>query len=430
MDKLKGLNVKYTSTQTLTSYANNPRTHSPAQIKQISKSINEFGFTNPILVDKNNQIIAGHGRLQAALSLGLEEVPVISLEKMTELQKKAYILADNKLAENAGWDEALLKLELGSLIELDADFDLTLTGFEIGEIDFLLDDVTEASESPIPDIPERSVTQLGDMWQLGDHRIICGDALDGSVFAKLLGNEQANLVFTDPPYNVPISGHVCGNGKVQHQEFAMASGEMSEGEFTSFLVKIISNLKAYSTDGSLHYLCMDWRHMQELLSAGKSYSELKNLCIWNKTTGGMGSLYRSQHELIFLFKNGTAKHINNVNLGKHGRNRTNVWDYPGVNSFKNKDKNKELAMHPTVKPVRMIADAIKDCSNRKDIVLDCFGGSGSTLIAAHETGRAARLIEIDPKYVDVTIMRYQDYTGDLARHTGTGMTFEEIKKNS
>lgn len=244
--------------------------------------------------------------------------------------------------------------------------------------------------------------------------IICGDATDPEVYRTLMGEDRAQMVFTDRPYNVPVNGHICGLGKVQHDEFVMASGEMSEQEFTRFLTTVTTNMASFSTDGSIHYICMDWRHIGELLAAGRaSYAELKNLVVWNKDNGGMGAFYRSKHELVFVFKKGSAAHLNNFSLGQHGRYRTNVWDYAGVNSLK-ADRDEELAMHPTVKPVAMVADAIRDCSKRGGIVLDAFSGSGTTIMAAEQTRRRCRAIELDPRYVDVGIRRWQAETGGTA----------------
>ncbi len=422
---LRNLKVVHLPIGELQAYANNPRTHSAKQVQQIAESIKVFGFTNPILLDQNKGVIAGHGRIEAAKLLGIKTIPTIELAHMTEAQKRAYIIADNKLAENAGWDQQLLAAELQYISTLDLDFDLTLTGFETAEIDILL----EGNDAPTPEdiIPEHKgpmITKPRDLWLLGSHRVLCGDALDPKSYEILLRKEKAQLIFTDPPYNVPIQGHVCGNGKIKHDEFAMASGEMSSAQFITFLKTVFSNLTAYSADGSLHYICMDWRHMKEILEAGDQYAALKNLCVWNKTNGGMGSHYRSKHELIFVFKNGKATHINNIDLGKHGRYRTNVWDYAGVNTFQS-GKN-DLHMHPTVKPVAMIEDAILDSSKRRDVILDCFGGSGSTLIAAEMAGRRAHLIEYDPKYVDVTIRRYQSEFNKEVLHADTGLPFEEI----
>jgi DNA modification methylase len=410
----------------------NARTHSKKQVKQISESIRRFGFTNPLLIDNDNMVLAGHGRLAAAWLLGMDKIPCVRLGTLSAAQKRAYVLADNKLALNAGWDEEILAMELESLIALDLDFNIELTGFSIAEIDSLIEGrKPEESGDPKDDLlPETgeglAVTQLGDMWQLGPHRLICGDALSPEICKILLDGQQAQMIFTDPPYNVPIAGHVSGLGAIKHREFAMASGEMTRSEFTAFLKTAFQNLANHSVDGSIHFICMDWRHMGEILEAGSGvYAELKNLIIWAKNNGGMGTFYRSKHELIFAFKNGTAPHINSFELGQFGRYRTNVWEYSGVNSLKAGRKD-ELTIHPTVKPVAMIADAIKDVSKRNDIILDLFGGSGSTLIAAHKTGRRGYLVELDPKYCDCIVQRWENYAKDDAILRSCGKSFRQI----
>ena len=415
-------------------YARNARTHSRRQIKKIAASIERFGFVNPVLIDENNQIIAGHGRVAAAKLLGWQEVPTLRVEHLDEAEKRAYILADNRLAEEAGWDKEMLAIELQGLIDLD--FSIELTGFDLAEVDFLLDGEAEAKapdrniDDDVPPVPApgAATTRPGDLWQLGQHRLFCGDATAAASYAKLLGGAKAALIFTDPPYNVPISGHVSGLGKARHREFAMASGEMTSDEFRGFLESVFGHMAAHSADGSIHFVCMDWRHYGETLAAGTSiYAELKNLCVWVKSNGGMGTFYRSRHELVFAFKNGTAAHINNFELGQTGRYRTNVWEYAGVNSF-GRDRNDALAMHPTVKPVALVADAIKDCSKRKQIVLDPFAGSGTTVIAAEKTGRRAHVLELDPIYCDTILRRWQTFTGKHALHADTGRCFEEMEE--
>lgn len=398
----------------------NARTHSKKQVRQIADSIRTFGFTSPVLIDAGSTILAGHGRVAAAQQLGLNEVPCVRIEHLTPGQKRAYVLADNKLALNAGWDEQLLGEELSALLELDLDFDVEVTGFSVAEIDSLVDGLApEEPGDPREDrLPEPSTVPArcrpGDLWKLGGHRLVCGDALDPVTVAMLMQDEQARMVFTDPPYNVRIDGNVGGLGKIRHREFAMASGEMTSVEFTAFLRRSFEHLVAHSVDGAIHYVCMDWRHMAEMLAAGEgTYAELKNLIVWVKDNGGMGTFYRSRHELIFAFKAGTAPHLNTFELGQHGRYRTNVWNYKGVNTLK-AGRLDELEMHPTVKPVQMIADAIKDVSGRGDIVLDLFGGSGSTLIAAEKTGRRARLCELDPVYCDRILQRWETYAKDEA----------------
>jgi hypothetical protein len=381
-------------------YAGNARTHSKKQVRQIANSIKRFGFNNPVLMDNNRQIIAGHGRVEAAKLLGLEVVPAVRLSHLSEAEKRAYVLADNRLAELAGWDKDTLAIELQALVELD--FEVELTGFEPARVDLILDEAREATGEPTgteDEVPAHSagptISRPGGLWELGRHRLLCGDARNPGPYAALLEDTEAEFVFTDPPYNVPIDGHVCGLGRVHHADFAMAAGEMSPAEFASFLERVFGHLAANTINGSIHQICMDWRHMSEMLRAGNVvYGELKNLCVWNKSNAGMGSFYRSKHELVFVWKNGRAPHVNNFELGQNGRSRTNVWDYAGVNSLK-AGRLDELAMHPTVKPVALVADAIRDCSRRNGLVLDPFVGSGTTLIAAERTGRKARALEVD-----------------------------------
>jgi DNA modification methylase len=426
------MKIEYTPVRELRFYPNNARTHSKKQIRQIANSIAKFGFCNPILIDDAKQIIAGHGRVEAAKLLGIDAVPTCQLSHLSDADKRAYILADNKLAEKAGWDKELLAIELQGLIELDVDIELT--GFDMAEIDLILEEGREARgepSGPEDQVPEPSplpaVTQTGDLWLLGSHRLLCGDARDKAAYDRLLEGAKAEFVFTDPPYNVEIDGHVCGLGRVRHRDFAMGCGEMSEAEFTAFLKTVFALLAENSIEGSIHQICMDWRHSWEMLNAGRAiYSELKNLCVWNKTNAGMGSFYRSKHELVFVWKSGTAAHINNFELGQHGRHRSNVWDYAGVNSM-HPGRLEELAMHPTVKPTALVADAIKDCSRRGGLVLDPFCGSGTTLIAAERTGRKAHALEIDPTYVDVAVRRWQAYTGKSAILAGSGETFEAVE---
>ncbi len=384
-----------------------------------------------MLVGEEGEIIASHGRVAAAKLLGLETVPTLPLSHLSAAERRAYVLGDNKLALNANWDQDLLAIELQGLIDLE--FEIELTGFSLAETEIVLADARNrqvAGDDPILDhVPPRAevaTTQIGDVWLLGHHRLVCGDARDPAVYPALMGNEAADLVFTDPPYNVPINGHVGGLGSIQHREFAFAAGEMSMAEFTSFLTTGLSNMAHVCLDGAIAFVCMNWRHMRELLDAGASaFAELKNLCVWNKTNGGMGSFYRSKHELEFVYKVGTAPHINSFELGQTGRYRTNVWDYAGISSL-GANREQELAMHPTVKPVARVADAIKDCSKRGHVVLDGFGGSGSTLIAAETCGRKARLIEYDPLYCDTIIARWQARTGKTAIHAGLSRSFEDI----
>ncbi len=413
-------------------FTQNARTHSKRQIKQIAESISVFGFTNPVLVDRNKRIIAGHGRVDAAKRLGMVEVPTICLETLSEDQIRAYVLADNRLAEKAGWDESILAIELQHLLTVDLGFDVTLTGFDIPEIDLIIQAATtkpSAEEEPELVTAGPPVCRLGDLWLLGKHRILCGNSLQGEAFTRLMNGHKADVVFVDPPFNVAIDGHVCGNGSIKHREFQMAAGEMTEEEFIRFLTSSLGLLVQHSKIGSVSFVCMDWRHTGELLAAGKhSFGGLLNICIWAKDKGGMGSLYRSQHEFIFVFRNGKASHRNNVQLGRFGRNRTNIWHYPGVNTLSRQaGEGNLLELHPTVKPVALIADALLDCSAPGNLVLDSFLGSGSTLIAAQRTGRVCHGIEIDPLYVDTAIRRWQRETGGRAIHVESDKHFEEME---
>lgn len=424
------LTVVYTPLDTLTEYPNNPRQHDTKQLIKIQNSIEKFGFINPILVDEHNEIIAGHARLAAARLAHLPQVPVIRLEHLSTAQKKAYRIADNKLAELGTWSIENLQLEFQELEKLDLDFSLGITGFDMGDIDLILEG-KEAKADPkannIPFIPDNEVvTREGDIWILGEHRIICGNSLQKETLSQLMEDKKADMVFTDPPYNVKINGHVCGAGNVQHKEFKFASGEMTVEEFTQFLKTSFELLCMFSKDGSLHYICMDWRHIKEIMTAAEVYDQFKNLCVWRKDNAGMGSFYRSQHELIFMFKHGKEPHINNVELGIHGRYRTNVWNYAGVNTPSAENAEKR-AMHPTVKPVELIKDAILDASNRGGVVLDTFLGSGSTLIAAEKAGRICYGVELEPKYVDTAIRRYESLGEKyIAIHAASGKTYQEL----
>ncbi|WP_425905516.1 site-specific DNA-methyltransferase [Nitrobacter sp. TKz-YC02] len=423
--------IQHVAPQSLRPYAGNARTHSKKQIKQIAGSIERFGFINPLIVC-DGVAIAGNGRLQAALQLGLKSIPIIVVKNLSDADLRAYVIADNRLAQNAGWDPDVLAIELQSLLDLGFD-DLELTGFSLGEIDGILSDAAEKSPlepGPEDSLPEHfgaAVSRPGDLWILGAHRLICGDAQNEADYDRVLAGKPADLVLTDPPYNVPIKGHVSGLGKIQHAEFAMASGEMSESEFTGFLATFLAHAKAHSKAAAILFVFMDWRHLFELTVAGRENNlELKNLIVWAKDNAGMGSFYRSKHELCFVFKSGEGSHVNTFELGQHGRYRTNVWEYAGVNTFR-AGRTEDLAMHPTVKPTAMIADAIRDVTKRGAVVLDPFAGSGTTLIAAEKTGRAACAIEYDPRFCDVIIRRWQQYTGKAATLEGDAGTFEDVE---
>ncbi len=406
--------------------ARNARTHSKKQIHQIAESIKEFGFVSPILVTTAGEIVAGHGRYEAAKLLGMTKVSVICIDHLDPQQIRALRIADNRLAELSGWDSEILKLELGELIELDYEIDVI--GFDTPQVDVMLAPVAAKADpaDALPELQAVAVTRRGDLWLLGEHRILCGDARERGDYQRLLGGELAQMVFVDPPYNVRVDGHVSGLGKVKHREFAMASGEMSKLEFTGFLHAVFAEIAVASQDGALIYSCIDGPHLHEMLNAGYGvFDELKSVITWAKANAGMGSLYRSQTELITLWKKGKAAHINNIELGKHGRYRTTLWSYAGVNGFR-KGRMAELASHPTVKPCAMVMDAIKDCSKPKGIILDSFSGAGTTLIAAAKTKRRGYVMELDPHYVDGAIRRWETLFKDEARHAETGLTFAEM----
>ncbi len=397
--------LSFLGTGSLTPDPENPRKHTRAQVRALAKSIEAFGFNAPILIDRNRQIVAGHCRFEAAKLLGLAQVPVIFLDHLTETQAKAYRLADNKLTDRSSWDDAKVAAQLKELSELVLDFDIEAIGFELPELDVRIQSLDNSDATDNADEFDAAtgpaVSVPGDLWLLGPHRLYCGNALDPTAYATLMEAEKAAAVFTDMPYNLKIDGHVSGNGKVTHREFPMASGEMTKREFVEFLTTSMRLMCAHTAPGSLIYSCMDWRHVGEMLAAGDSSGcELLNLCVWAKSNGGMGALYRSRHELVFVFKNGKQAHVNNIQLGRFGRNRSNVWNYPGFNGFRRKGAEDASNVHPTVKPVALVADAILDATKRNDIVLDSYLGSGTTILAAERTGRRCFGIEIDPIYVD------------------------------
>jgi DNA modification methylase len=423
--------ISLRETSSLSRNIHNARKHSRAQVRAIAKSIEAFGFNAPILADRDGKVLAGHGRLEAAALLGLKQVPVVLLDHLSEAQARAYMLADNKLTDRSTWDDRKVAAQLKELSELVLEFDIEATGFELPEIDFRVQSLDEADAADRADefrtATGPAVSVAGDLWHLGRHRIYCGSALDEQTYITLLQGEKAAGCFTDPPYNVKIDGHVSGLGRVTHREFAMAAGEMSEAQFTEFLTSTLTAICSHTVAGAIIYACMDWRHMTEMLTAGKAAAcEFLNLCVWAKSNGGMGSLYRSRHELVFVFKNGREAHQNNVQLGRFGRNRANLWNYPGANGFARKGALAASVLHPTVKPIALVADAILDSTRRDEIVLDPFLGSGTTLLAAERTGRRCCGIEIDPLYVDTIIERWQLLTG-LKAQTPLGETFDIVK---
>lgn len=411
--------IALVATAILSTYPRRARRHSLKKLKKMVKSIQAMGLIVPVIADENFVILSGHLRVEAFEYLGFEEISCIQVCGLTEEQKSAFVIASNKMAEEGTWDEDVLRQEFEILSSMNCDFDLDITGFELPEIDLILqtDDFTSQEEPEVPAPPDVANTRKGDLIRLGDHLLYCGDSLDDASWRALLGSELAAMCFADPPYNVPNKGHVTSK---DHADFAMAYGEMSPDEYIAFLNTAFSLAVRYSRDGALHYICIDHRHLREIYSAcDEIYSEQLNLIVWSKTNAGMGSFYRSGHELIPIFKVGAAKHINNVQLGRFGRNRSNVWTYPGANTFR-RDRDKDLADHPTVKPVAMVADAILDATHRGDIVLDCFGGSGTLILAAEHTDRRARVIEYEPRYCDVAIRRWEEMTGQKAMLIGSG----------
>ena len=398
--------------------AQRTRSHAVHKRRIVEASIIEYGILDPITVNSHNIIVDGHLRYEIALKLELRTVPVIRIDHMNDAELRAYALAANKLPATANYDVEALRLEFEAIEAAMPTLDFTLTGFTIGEVDRikgnhaanLYDDLDETDEA----IPKTSPkAQRGDLYALGDHRLICGDTLDSDTLSRLMDGDEARCGFTDPPYNVRINGHVSGSGV--HSEFAMASGEMSHDQFVAFLQTSLGNLASHLCDGAIAYVCMDHAHIGELIAAGaQAFDERLNICVWDKGQGGMGALYRSQHELVAVFKKGSAPHLNNVALGKNGRNRSNVWSFPGMGGF-GKSRKKALDLHPTVKPVALVAEALLDVTAPGDIVLDPFAGSGSTLIAAQALGRRARLVEYDPVYVDRIIARWERLTQSKAQ---------------
>lgn len=424
------LSIVYHPISILKPNPKNPRIHDKKQLKQLAESMNTFGFINPVIIDKDYNVICGHGRIMACPLAGITEVPTILVDYLTPAQQKAYMLADNKLVENSKWNDALLSEILIELSIPDLDFSVETTGFTTGEIDFRIIGKSlpqSESDDEIPEITDIAVSKLEDIWILGEHRIACGNALDEEVYNQLMQGELATAAITDPPYNVKINGHVSSTDK--HREFEMGVGEMLKPEYIVFLGSSFSLMAKFSIQGSIHMVFIDWRHLDEISRAGeKHYSELKNVCVWCKDNAGMGSFYRSQHEFVFIFKNGTASHINNIELGKYGRHRSNVWNYPGINSFKKSEEGDLSKIHPTVKNTSMIGDAIMDITNRGDIVLDPFLGSGTAIIAAERVGRRCFGIELDPLYVDAAVRRWQKLTGLQAYHAVSGELFNNINK--
>ena len=422
--------IQYIQLDQLTAYHNNPRKHPERQIVQLMASMREFGFTMPVLIDADNVIIAGHARVEAARRIGVTEIPTLIADHWSRAQVKAYRLADNRLSELGDWNVEALRIELQAIIQI-GEVHIEALGWSTGEIDVMMS-IGPVGDGPdpadeVPAAPQHPVARIGDIWRLGKHRLLCGSSLEGEAWQKLMAGQTAAMAFVDGPYNVPINGHVSGKGKARHAEFSMATGEMNSSEFVNFNQTYLTRMTEYLKDGAVVMACMDHRHIGELMTAAQNVG-LKhlNLCVWKKTNGGMGSLYRSQHELVLVLKHGTARHTNNVELGKHGRYRTNVWEYAGVNCF-SASRDQDLADHPTVKPITLVADAIRDVTQQHEIVIDAFSGSGTTILACERTDRVGYAIEIEPKYIDVAIRRWEDMTGLKATLDGTAETIAEVR---
>ena len=428
VEKLSRLSVASRSIGELQPYANNARKHSRKQLRKIANSLQRFGWTNPILIDERGMVLAGHGRLEAARMLGWGHVETICLSGLTEDEKRAYILADNRIAAEAGWDRDLLAIEFSTLIE--GGFEVEATGFDTIEVDRVLgfDVVEEADEDRVdlPDPSARAVSRLGDRWTIGDQRIFAGNARDPEAYRRLLADERAQMIFTDPPYGGSIAGYFPGKGKAKHREFVEGSANEQGSAFVSdFLQPAFERMAEWSVDGAIAYVCCDWRHLREFLDAtDAAFAELKNLICWVKSNASLGGFLRSQHELILACKVKPGKHINNSSMIDGGRHRSNVWSYPGTNTFRN-GRLEDLAAHCTVKNRKMVADAILDCSKPGGLILDPFLGSGTTLLAAAAKGRRGAGIELDPLYVDVAVRRLEAELGAAAT-LATGETFGEV----
>lgn len=424
MQKINRFEVEYLATSALNPNPRNPKQHPDRQVRTLATAIRESRTISPIFIDPAKMILAGHGRWLAAKLLKIEEVPTITVSFDSDAAKRAFILADNRVAELGKWNDHLVQEELEALFAID--FPLEAAGFSAADLDFQIIEKPVLDDVPLPDSATDAVTRPGDLWNVGEHRAICGDARDALVWERLLDGKLASVAFCDLPYNVPVDGFISGKGQNRHREFAFASGEMSPPEFIAFMRAIFKNCVRFSQDGSIHYQCMDWRHAREILDAADGvYTEFKQLVVWDKQVGAMGTFYRNQHELVFVFKSGRARHINNFGLGEKGRYRTNVVSYLGANVFR-KGRDEDLAAHATVKPTPLVVDFLLDCSNRGDLVIDACLGSGTTLLAAEHTGRVGAGIEIDPLYVDTLLKRLSAVSGEAPVLAEDGRTFDEV----
>jgi DNA modification methylase len=426
------LPLGYEPLDTLQPNPRDPRTYNRADRRRVTASVRRFG-PPPLVVTPDRVMLSGNVWLEASKAADYDEAPVLVADHLSPAEADAFMLANVRLVERGAWDQRLLGEILHDLSVGELALELDLTGFEPAEVDLAIEGLDGEPEGPDPadDLPRSgpAVTRAGDLWRLGEHVILCADALQPESYARLMPGVSAAAIVTDPPYNVRIAGNVSGLGKIKHGDFVMAAGEMTEAEFTDFLVLGLGLAAEHGADPSLAYVFMDWRHIHELTIAGRrAFDRLVNVCVWSKTNPGMGAFYRSAHELVFVFQKGRGSHTNNIQLGRFGRSRTNVWSYPGVAGFgRHGEEGDLLALHPTVKPVAMLADIMLDATVRGDVVLDPFAGSGSTIIAAEKVGRRARSLELHPPYVDVAVRRWQRWSGEAAVLDGDGRRFDEVE---
>lgn len=426
-DLLPTLRVEYLPIDALQPADRRVRKSTASQNAKVELSLRQFGVCSPILIDGDRRIVHGHVVWETARRLGLETIPAVRIGHLNQAERRALAIALNRLGETGEWDVEALKVEFDELIELEVD--VIATGFDLAEVDALLleDDADEPEADDVPMVSESQVSQLGDLWLMGEHRLLQGDARDREVYARLITEGQGvRLALTDVPFNVPIRGHCTG--QAHHREFAIAHGELSREEFDAFNKDWMRPASSVLVDGGLLATFIDWRSVDLILSAGRELGlDLLNIVVWAKSNAGQGSLWRSQHEMLPVFKKGGAPHVNHVELGRWGRYRSNVWTYPGASTL-GSDAREGLAVHPTVKPRALLEDALLDITNRGDVVLDCFLGSGSTLLAAEATGRVCRAIEIDGRYCDVALARWQQMTGREAILEETGETHAEVAR--
>ena len=412
------------------------KAHSALQLKMLANAVREFKIVLPILIDTEFQVVVGFARVEACKLLGMRVIPAIQVDHLDEAGIQAFAIADNRISELGTWNEAALAERLKALAAVDLSFNLEATGFTMGEIDLKIASLELGMDEPGKNNPDDempspgpAVCKPGDLWVLGAHRLLCATALENASFATLLNGELVDATFIDPPYGNSIESYFGSKRKRPHREFVQGSADnMSDDELQAFLATACRLIALHSREGAVTFACIDWRHAQHLLAAGNSvFDSLLNIAVWVKSNGGMGSLYRSRHELIAIFRKGKTAHRNNIQLGRYGRNRTNVWEYPGANAFiRGSEEADLLAQHATPKPVALVADALLDVTARRDIVLDCFMGSGGTLLGAERTGRRARGIELDPLFIDLAIRRWQRLTGEAAMLESTGETFDQL----